>query len=544
MISWLQNKLQKNLLIVFILFSIIIIAFVFTIGNQGPMSGRDERTADLQFYDTPMNTETARAELGRDAQLSAMLNGNQQADQSLPYQRATVRYIANLHSIPEPSKEQLREYIETIPAFRGPIGQFDAQAYNRMIDSLPFFGYTENDLRRVLADDYRINKVYNVLRGTGFVEESEILDGLSQRLAKWSVLVADYDLSTYSPELDLTQEMIEAHYEKYSFQYQTPERRIVDYIEIDAGQFVEDIKPSEDELITFFEENIDRYQPTPAEDSEEEVEPVTFEDVRLAVRTDLRIRNAREVAAERAHDLVVEIIEKEYSRGSEGLKTAFANHNVEARTSASFAANETPIGTTWGRDIVEQAFNLSEDRYFSEPFQHGNKAVVLFYNQIIEPTLPQLDTIAQRVAADLQAEEYRKVRSEYAIELKAKLKEASSSEESFGAAAEEAGMTVGSFLDFSLSEPAAGLNPRLLSAFVELEAGQVSDFARTSGIENQGAFVYVISKDIPEVSKDDPQYAQVEQQLKNLYGQFAANQYIQTLMMQEMQRIGLAPAAN
>ena len=58
MISWLQQKLQKHLLLAFIIFAVLIIAFVMQIGNMGPM-GHKEKTADLFFYGTPMNTEAA-----------------------------------------------------------------------------------------------------------------------------------------------------------------------------------------------------------------------------------------------------------------------------------------------------------------------------------------------------------------------------------------------------------------------------------------------------------------------------------------------------
>ena len=54
---------------------------------------------------------------------------------------------------------------------------------------------------------------------------------------------------------------------------------------------------------------------------------------------------------------------------------------------------------------------------------------------------------------------------------------------------------------------------------LELEAGEVSDFVRLNG-ENQGAFIYVVSKVIPEVDKADPQYAalatRIDQQVKSI----------------------------
>ncbi|MDQ8185433.1 SurA N-terminal domain-containing protein [Pelagicoccus sp. SDUM812002] len=541
MISWLQNKLQKHLLLVFIIFAVLIIAFIVQIGNQGPIGGGKEATADLFFYDSPMNTEAARVEILRDAQLSASLSRNPRASQNLPYERATARYIANQNLIPEPTEDQLLEYIKTLPAFQNQLGQFDAQAYNMILDSISLGGaYSKNDLHRVLVDDYRIAKVYTALEGAGFVNESEILDSLSQRLAKWSILVAESDLNTYAPEVEITEEMLRKHYEDFSFQYQTPERRVVNYIEVEAADYVDEIKPSEDELITYFESNIDRYQAEPSEDPDAEpAEPITFEQARLAVREDLRIEKARELAAERAYDLVVQIHENDFSRESQGLKDAIAELNLELKTASSFAANETPIGTTWGRNMVNEAFSLSESRFYSEPLQHGNKSIVLFYDDVIEPTIPSFETLRQRITADVRAEKLREARAAHALELQEKLAAAADSEDSFGAAAEEAGLTVSSYSDFTLSEPAEGLDRRALSALLELESGEVSDFVRLNG-DNQGAYLYVLSKEIPEVDKEDPQYAQVAQSLKNLSNQFSAQQYISTLTIQEQNRLGFA----
>lgn len=537
--------MQKHFRVVFIvLLVVLIVAFVFTIGNQGPMGGGNDQTSDLQFYDTQLGREAERMQLQRDAQLSASLARNNRPSPNLSFERATVRYIANQNLIPEPTEEQLRDYIETLPAFQNQLGQFDAQAYNMAIDSLRFGGaFTEKDLHRVLVDDYRIAKVYAVLRGDGFVNESEILESLGQRLAKWSIVLAEIDLDTYTPEVEITEEMLTQHYEDFSFSYQTPERRVVDYIEIDSSQYIDQIKPTEDELLAYFEANIERYQP-PAAEGEEPTEPVTYEQARLAVREDLRREQARDLAAEKAHDLVVAIVENDFSRDSNGFETLIANSGSTLKTASSFAANETPIGTTWGPQIVSQAFELSEERFYSEPLPLGNASLILFYSQVIEPAIPSFETLRQRIMSDARAEAYRKARAEFALELQSTLDDAASeSQASFEAAAEDAGLTLTPYEDFSLTEPAEGLDRRALSAMLPLETGDISDLIRLDS-ENQGAFLYVVSKDVPEVSKDDPQYTQVEQSLKNLYGQFSADQYIQTLVQQEMLRIGLIQQAN
>lgn len=545
MISWLQTNLQKHFRVVFIvLLVVLIVAFVFTIGNQGPLSGGDNSTAKLRFFETPLNTEAARTQFNRDAQLSATLQRNFRPSSSLPFERATALHIANEHNLPEPNDAELKAYIESLPAFTGPNGDFNAQTYNMMLDSIRASGmYSDSDVRRVLADDYRIGKVREALAGTGFVQESEILDAISQRNAKYSILVAETDLSEYTPEVEITEEMLRKHYDDFSFTYQTPERRVVDYVVVPATQFVEEIKPTEDELITYFEDNIDRYQPkaeTPA-DGEEAVtpEPVTFEEARLAVREDYRLEHARDLALERAHDLVVEIVDKDISNDSSTLNQVISDLGLEVKTSSPFAANETPIGTTWGKPVRDEAFALTEDHFYSDPIQVGNNAVVLFYNSVIEPIIPLFDTLRGTIIGDVRQEEYRKARTARAQELEAKLSDANASEEAFGAAAEEAGLTVTAYSDFSLSEPAEGLSQRLFSPLSQMDAGEVSDFVRTNS-ENQGAFIYVISKDVPEVDKNDPQYEQIKSSLASLYSRFTVEQYLSKLMLEEQIRAGFA----
>lgn len=545
MISWLQTNLQKHFRVVFIvLLVVLIVAFVFTIGNQGPLGGGDNSTAKLRFFETPLNTEAARNQFNRDAQLSATLQRNFRPSQSLPFERSTALHIANQHELPEPDDDELTAYIQTLPAFTSPTGEFNAQTYNMMLDSIRASGmYTDADVRRVLVDDYRIAKVRDVLAGAGFVQESEILETLSQRNAEYSILVAETDLNEYTPEVEITEEMLRKHYEDFSFTYQTPERRVVDYVTIPASQFVEEIKPTEDELITYFENNFDRYQPeseTPVEGDEAPMpEPVTFEEARLAVRDDFRMERAREIALERAHDLVVEIVDRDIANDSENLNQVISDLGLETKTSSPFASNETPIGTTWGQPVLEEAFSLSEDRYYSDPIEVGSNAVVLFYNSVIQPVVPLFDTLRGKIVGDVREEEYRKARATRAQELEETLSAASESEDAFGAAAEEAGLTVTSYSDFSLGEPAEGLSQRLFSPLSQLESNEVSEFVRTDN-ENKGAFLYVISKDVPEVSSDDPEYEQIKSSLSSLYARFTVDQYLTKLMLAEQIRAGFA----
>ncbi len=547
MISWLQSKVQKHMLLVFIIFAVLIVAFVVEIGNQGPIGGGPkDPMAKLHFFDTPLNTEARRQQFQNDAQLSASLNGEFRPSENYGFERATALHLANLHQIPGPNDAQLEEFLKSRPLFKSPTGEFDPQTYSMIVDNLKLGGRaSEADLKRVLEEDFRAQKIWELLQGEGFVSESEILDTLAQRLAKWSILAASADLSTHEPEIEITEEMLQAHYEEFDFNYQTPARRSVSYVTFNASNYVDDIKPTTDELIRHFEANIDRYQPQPTvneEGEEEPAEPVTFEQARLAVREDLRLEEARKLAVEKAHDLVLHIIENEVQNETEGFNALIAENGLSLETTPHFADNETPIGTTWNRSIVSQAFQLSENRFYSEPIEYGDSVLVLFHGSEIEPTIPTFDTIRPRVEADVRAEQLRQARTAYATELQEKLA-ASDSPEAFKTAAEADGLTVASHEDFTLMEPSEGLDNRLLSAIAELEANQVSDIVRL-GNENQAAFIYVASKEVPEVDKDDAQYTEVANAMRNAYSRFSAEQYINSLLLPELERSGMINTAN
>jgi len=552
MFTWLQTKLQKHFRYVFIvLLVVLIIAFVFTIGNQGPFSGGNDRNDELRFFDTPINTQAASERFQLDAQLSQALQRNFQQDQNLPFLRATALHVANLNQIPEPNQEQLKSYIESLPAFAASDGSFNAETYNIMLDSIRLDGrFSESDLRRVIVDDYRIDIVTQSVAGPGFVREEDVLDVLKERNAVYSILSAEIDLGAFAPEVEITEEMLQRHYEEFQFTYQSPERRTVDYVAFKASERIGEVEVSEDELIDHFEQNLARYETAAAAErvgatpkgelggdgqAEDEV-AVTLEDVRSEVEAEVKAQLAGELALERAHDLIVEISDKEIARDSAELASLLASYGLTVETSAPFAASETPIGTQWGRAPVSAAFQLDESRFYSEPVQDGSDALVLFLNQTIAPSVPDFDFLRGRLIDDVREEEFRKLRAARAEELGKALAASSESEVAFGVKAESEGLEITPFDAFTLIEPPEELARQILAPLSQLEAGQVSDFIRLDQ-ENRGTFLYVIGKEVPVVSSDDPQYSEIMASLTELYSRFTASQYLEDLMTDELNRL-------
>ena len=180
MISWIQNHLIKHGRWVFLtLLAIIIIAFVFTIGNTpGCTSNQSNYTKQL-FYGYDLNSSHEMNSLSKKVSLSAILRSgrpiqNEQQFQSQLTGRIALLHLADEIGVPPPGQEAISTYIQSMAAFRGPDGQFSPDAYTRFIDSIESNPNMQQDLIVVvLEEDYRIDQVRKVLYGPGYFLPSE-----------------------------------------------------------------------------------------------------------------------------------------------------------------------------------------------------------------------------------------------------------------------------------------------------------------------------------------------------------------------------------
>ncbi len=547
MISWLQNILQKHFRFVFIiLLAVIIVSFVFTIGAApGIGDGQNERMKNLSFFDYELDTEVKREIFRKEGYWSAyMQSGNMRLDQNQLstyfFNRATTLYLANLHSIPDPTPEQVQEYIKELPLFMNSQGEFDPQAYARFTDEIAVTGsITQNEALKIISDDYRITKVNEALTGPGFVLPEEVLSDLRQDQTKWSIAVAEWDQSSYNPQIDTTTEKLQEFYESNSFRYDTPERRIVSYVEFKALDYKDETDTDEEALQSYFADNRSKYE---TRNEADETQTVELEAVREKVVFDYQLEMARQTAQTKAEALVLEIVESESNAGAdfskdEAIRNALEKFNLSSKDTVPFSNDGAPIGVSWSRNTVNVAFQLNESLFYSEPIQEGDSTVVLFYKDVFPQTTPEMETVRSRVDLDYREEELRRLRAEQGKTLYSTLAESGSSLQSFQSKAEEEGLAVNIYQDFTRREPPTGLDRSLAYSTATLSESEVSEMI-TQG--DKGSFVYVIKKEVPEIQAEGEEYEARIESLKSAYSRYAVSQYIGKLMNDELERSGLA----
>ena len=544
MFSWLQTNFQKHYQILFaVLLVIIIFAFVFTIGDfAGIDSLNKERTANHRFYEFDLKTEEQKAAFFQDAALSAYIQFRgerlpSEQIQDYAFNRAAALHLANLHNIPGPNKSELTDFIKEMSLFQNPQGEFDPQIYTSALDGLKTSrNFSEGEISAVLEDDFRINKIQDALTNPGYVLPHEVLDDLKRAATTWSLAVAKFDFGTYNPDIDASDEKIETYFAANSQNYRTPDRRVISYVEYKALDLQKEVEADEEALKEYFELQRYKYEKVPETNGNAQLpsqiaEP-TFEENKEKVALDYKLEKAKILAEDRATELVMAVVDAErnannnLSVDSKSFAAILEEKGLSLKTTSPFGISETPIGLGWSRLVVSEAFKLVPGRFYSEPINSGDKTYVLFLKEEIEGSIPDLGSVKDKVLASYTAAEKARLRDEYGKQLKTELAAANANQDAFKSAAEAKNLNVETYADFKTNAPAEGLDASLLRSIDTLGQGDVSEMIPRG---NEGIFIYITKKDVPDIQPEGDEYASRLDSLKQMYERVSVGQYMEVL---------------
>lgn len=153
--------------------------------------------------------------------------------------------------------EEVRRQLQQVPAFQGPSGAFDRDAYEFALESSNLRPAAfEADLRRTAARQLLEQSVTGGL--TLNPSYAETLYGyLGQRRSfRWANLGAD-QLTT--PNATPTEEQLVAFHKENAGQFETPEIRKISYAWLTPDMLVGDITPNEDELRALYSERSEEF---------------------------------------------------------------------------------------------------------------------------------------------------------------------------------------------------------------------------------------------------------------------------------------------
>lgn len=549
MITWLQTFfLKHNKWLFGILIIVIIVTFVLTIGPQGIFDGgRTFRLEERDFHGYDLNSERDQRRMVLNAEISAQLNPDNPFRGEMLQQYAFIRVralaLADDLGIPAPDRGELERFVRGLGAFQDEeTGEFDADAYTQMRDFLRMrAGVDSTHLNRVMREDFRIRKVVDALAGPGFLVPHEGRRNLMDERSEFTVRVARYPFSAFQPEIEPEEEELVAFFENNPARYALPERIRVRSVRFHADNFLDEVtrEPTEEDLRTHFERNRWRYRDLAPPPEEEGGVPgeVTLEDARERVERDWRREEARRIAEIRSEDFVTSIHGAGITRDSEEVDGLIREFGGTVATVDPYSRENPPQETAIPRQLFNSMWIYQEStRFYSDPAQTRDGAVVLLYEETIPARQPGFEEVRDAVAEDFHRQERRRLFSEKLSGLRREIVDGMEDEMTFAEIAEEKGFRVndpesftGANVPFTLQRNRLWDNARFL------RSGQVSEVILP---EEDGFLVYMADRTTPEIDWEDEETVALLREQRTEATQFLGWILLQELTDRSLQAIG------
>ena len=521
MIAWIQNVLERKGRILFILLlAVVIVSFVFVIGETPGCVGTEPGAQARDYYGYNLNSPTETNELVEEVILSAILStgrfpqSERQVEEGF-LTRAALLDQADRLGIPPPDDAALRNYLATLPFFRGEDGAFDPSRLRQFLDSTGLetrFG--EGALDRTLQSDFRIGKVLDVVEQPGLTLPPAVEREARLRQARYDLVVARFPRAGFSPAVEVPAEDLEVFFSQRVENYRIPETRILDLVVFPAeAQLAAVGEPTDEELQAYWEAHRSDYQEEAAPGeagADGEAPAVELAAVRSAVVADWRQAQARQRARRQAEEMVYQLFDRDIEKGSDAVAEEIAAYGGETVESIELVGEESPGRPEIPDAVWGEARRLDELRYFSDPFPYGEGAAVVLLEEILPSRIPELAEVRSEVEEDFRAAETEAAFIARGEELRSELREAVAAGEDFRTAAEALGLEVEAYDGVSRDNLPETLDLSVLPTVAELPEREVS----TMSVNRAGGrFLWVASRSAPAVAPGSEAYEQAEARL-------------------------------
>ena len=549
MISWIQKYFQHHFRIVFALVLLAtIVSFIIAFGPGSNLTRASQQRAALtrEFFGYNLGSQEDQGRLFGDGNLSATLQtGNTSLDsndlQNYSLQRAAALALADQFHLPAASNQDIADFIKGLRAFAGEDGQFDAQRYESFRDSLKTNPrLTEAVVRRVLADDVRVDQVKKIIAGPGYVLPADVKAQLDRADSVWTLGVATVDYASFNPNIAVADAVLAKYYEENSFRYTIPPRVVVTCAYFPAAAYAASVAVTDTEVRGYYTANPGRWPNPAAKPAPAKNDPAAdYAAVRPQVEAALRLERAQRVAAKVASDLSFALYDGKIAPGTPAFDALLAAQKITAKPLAPFTREDGPAELGGSPEIAAEAFKLGADRAYSDALVAPEGAVVLFWKETLPPRQPLLLEVRAKVAADYTENEKRKRFVEYGrilrglIENRLKAGDAFDKSVAAAASATSVKLEARTLPPFSRRNPPKDVDSSVAGALDRLEKGRVSDM---SIVKDQGVLVYAIDKKVPDLSESGPAFAAMRAQLAVVNSRIGVSSYLGELVEQELKK--------
>jgi len=545
MFTWMQTVMQKHYKWLFsILLVIIVVAFVFVIGNQPPTLpefGDEGQGQPYYGYDlqNPRDERYIQQASGVSARLSPLIRsitgpfGARDDQQFQFFVLGRIALVQQAKSIrfPLPTQPQYAAFVRSLPAFAGEDGTFSRSRHTAVLDSLKEQNISEEFVTQVLIEDWQALRMLEALSGPPLVLPQEAARHARLEETIWSLDIARLNRDTFDPEVTPTGEALREFYQANLENYRTPQAYDLSYVLFPAQRYRDQVDPpGEAALREFFEQDPQRFAPestAPQTEGEAPPEPEepAFEAVKPEVRQAWLQRRAVRLAALDAVDLQKTLVVEKIPYGSDAFQEALAEKDIALRDLEPLTAEEAATQDELPPELIQRALQLSGRAYQTDPYTTGQGALIVFLEQRIEPTPRPFEAVRDQVLADYLQQEQQRLYAQRVAELYRNLGEQVEEGTPFDEAARQAGLSVNSFVNFTLQQAPQAIPRELLRSIVRgAREGELVLFS------DQGTIAFLRDKQVPQITAEDTNLDQQMQSLAFQYETFGTQALIRELI--------------
>lgn len=522
MISWIQRTFQQHFKWLFLaLLAVVIVSFVFITNASSGFGHTAKQTPARPFFGLNLGSAEDQQTLVKDATLSVQLHGmqirNENQFQQYALQRHAALHLAGELNLPAPAEAELVAHVQTLRAFAGADGQFDAKRYAEFRDSLKTNPQIrESDVTRVIADDVTYQQVLKLLAGPGYVLPLDVQNQLNRTDATWTLEAVTVDYAGFKPAIAVTDEALSKFFEYSAARYEIAPKAGVSYIEFPASAYADKVTFTEAGLRAYFDANPARFAKKAGDKpaASPSTPDADFAAARKQVEDAYKAERSKALATAAASDFAVALYDNKITGAT--LDAFLASRQLTRKSVAPFNADNVPAELGSGRRVAIEALKTGPQKLFSDAVDIGRGAAILVWNETVPARQPALAEVKARVTADYLESEKRKHFSEAGRTLRTSLENRLKAGDTLAkavaasTAAIPAPLSTKSWPAFTLATPPQDLDYNVYSALEGLQKGELSQMVSTA---EQGLIIYAADKKLPSADPASPKFTEMRQRL-------------------------------
>ncbi|MAS93474.1 MAG: hypothetical protein CMO55_09805 [Verrucomicrobiales bacterium] len=450
------RHIQKGTLIVVTIIIVIAFAFLYSDYDSSAVGGQDCR---VKVYDRCYREKEANKlatsyqvaiDLGMYDFATVLFGPGRMDDDPTDFMMSLVvlRHEAEKLGI-SPSATEIKEAIPKLPIFQQPWVTAEIVQNNILGPN----GFTEADLAQLVKDYLSYQKLRELVSAGVEAVPSESVRRYTKRNQRYTGSVIRFNRNDFDGDVKVTDEEIKTYYEENKDTLLSDERRGFEYVKFTPKELKEDATNEQ------------------------------------TAKADLQFANAVNRAYSDLAEDGANFVEVAKSYSGEN-----AEFTLETGTFEPFSSADPPEEIAGNSEILTNLFSsTTREDEVTVPFQTEDKGYFVFHlSEVVAPEPLTLEQAKEAIKTALTAKKSNSQVSDAANAALAKIKEAMDSGKSFGEAAKAAGAKPEALPAFSEADPPAGIpdSSLILSAVEGLGPKEVSGVVERPNGEGY-AIVYV-----------------------------------------------------